>query len=91
MSEMNIMVGHHTPAEQVLQESGIAVKYGDTKIAWDSSKAAEIEVARAAFDKLVAKGYLAFGVKGQDKQDKQMYAFDPAAERLTLIPPIAGG
>lgn len=91
MSELSIMVSRGTPAEQVLQAAQIPVTYGDTKLAWDSAKPAEVETARSVFDKLGALGYLAFGIKGQDKQDQRIYKFDPDAERLLLIPPIAGG
>jgi hypothetical protein len=64
---------------------------GDTKIAWDSEKQDEVAVARAAFDKLVGKGYFAFKIKGEAKQGERITKFDPEQERMILVPPVAGG
>lgn len=64
---------------------------GDTKIAWDSDNAAEVAAARKTFDELRGKGFHAFSIRGEGKQGKQVTEFDPDAERLVLVPPVAGG
>ena len=66
---------------------------GDTKVIWDKNNEAEVEAARATFDKLTKKGkYAAFHVKGNDgKQGERMNDFDPDAERIILVPQLRGG
>ena len=66
---------------------------GDTRIIWDKDNPAEVAVAKSAFDTLVGKKkYSAFEVKGR-KGDKgsQIRKFDPEAERIIMVPPMAGG
>lgn len=66
---------------------------GDTKVLWDKNNPEEVESAKRQFDFLVKqKKYAAFHVEG-DKGDKgaQMREFDPKAERIIFVPPMAGG
>lgn len=68
-------------------------KEGDTKVIWDKNNPEEVESAKRQFDFLVKeKKYAAFHVEG-DKGDKgrQMREFDPKAERIIFVPPMAGG
>lgn len=66
---------------------------GDTKVLWDKDNADEVAAARATFDKLVTKGrHAAFAVKGKDgAKGARIHEFDPDAERIILVPQIAGG
>lgn len=65
---------------------------GDTKRIWDKNNPDEVEDARASFDRLRAKGYLAFHVTGKDgERGEQMTKFDPNAERMILVPAFKGG
>lgn len=65
---------------------------GDTKTNWDPSKPEEVENARATFDRLRKKGYLAYRVNRQDSgRGEVMREFDPHAEMLIMAPPTAGG
>lgn len=65
---------------------------GDTKIIWSKDNQDEIDAAKATFDALVAKGYAAFSVKGKSgEQGDQIKKFDPLAERIILVPQMAGG
>lgn len=64
---------------------------GDTKVAWDSDKPAEVEIARETFDKLKAKGYSAFRVNKKGDQGEEMKTFDPQAEHVIMVPRMAGG
>lgn len=63
---------------------------GDTAVAWDETKLDEVEAARATFEGLLTgKGYLAFSVESEE--NKQIRTFDPNAEKIILVPPVAGG
>lgn len=65
---------------------------GDTKISWDAASPDEVANARRSFDDLVGKRYAAWSVKGKNgDKDKRIYAFDPDAERIILVPPMQGG
>lgn len=66
---------------------------GDAKIMWNKDEPAEVEVARAAFDKLTGyHRYAAFHVKGREgKPAGPMAEFDADAERIILVPQLAGG
>lgn len=64
---------------------------GHTRITWDSDKRDEIENARRTFDELTKKGYKAFRVKKDGGEGEAMKAFDADAEKMILVPPIAGG
>jgi hypothetical protein len=65
---------------------------GDTKITWDADSKDEVDAARATFDKLKKKGYLAYRVVGRDETKGEVIReFDPDAERIILSPPMVGG
>jgi hypothetical protein len=65
---------------------------GDSKITWDPERLVEVEAAKAQFDTLKRKGYVAYSVKGKEgAKGEIMHKFDPDAERVILAPPIAGG
>jgi hypothetical protein len=64
---------------------------GDTKIHWDKDKEAEVAAARASFDALKAKGYVAFKLSGDGSTGGQLDSFDPSAERILMQPQMRGG
>ncbi len=64
---------------------------GDTRLTWDPAKPEDVAAAKRAFDDLAAKGYLAFSLDAADGKGEQIKAFDPAAARIILAPPMAGG
>ena len=65
---------------------------GDTKVSWDKHDSEEVEVARAAFDKLTKKGkYVAFNVSPGGRKAGRMHEFDADAQEIILVPAIAGG
>lgn len=65
---------------------------GDVKQIWDPANAEETAAARATFDRLTRSGHLAFRVTGdKGKKGEQIRTFDPAAGRIILAPPMAGG
>lgn len=65
---------------------------GDTKVMWDRHNAAEVSIARAAFDAARAKGASIFQVKGKNgDRGKRLTEFDPDVERMIVVPQMVGG
>lgn len=64
---------------------------GHTRTTWDSENDAEVKAARAQYDALTGKGYKAFRVKRDGTEGEPMKAFDADAEKMILVPPVAGG
>lgn len=66
---------------------------GDTKVMWDRNSQAEVDAARIAFNRLVGENrYAAFRATGErGDRGEQIREFDPAAERIILVPPMVGG
>jgi len=69
-------------------ELSVMGREGDRKLTWAEENETEVEAARTTFEKLVGKGYAAFRVNGQTDRVRE---FDSKAERLILVPPMAGG
>jgi hypothetical protein len=66
---------------------------GDVEVSWTIGNLDEVETARATFDRLHGKGYLAYRTSGRGSraQRDQIREFDPQAGRITMVPPLAGG
>lgn len=64
---------------------------GDSKIQWDADNSAQVEAARAHFDALRKKNYLAFRMNAGDTKGTQLDRFDENAERILMVPPRVGG
>ncbi len=65
---------------------------GDTKYMWSRDNADEVELARKQYGEFKKKGYAAFRVTGKDGvKGEQMNDFDPDAERIIFVKPMAGG
>jgi len=64
---------------------------GDTRIQWDANNTAEVAKAKAKFDELKAKGYMAYKVNKKGTQGEVLQAFDPNAERIILHSQMIGG
>lgn len=64
---------------------------GDTKLMWDRARPDEVDAARATFDNLRKKGYLAYKVKADGAAGEVITEFDPTAEKVILCPPVVGG
>lgn len=64
---------------------------GDVKTIWDRTKPDEVDNARSTFDNLRKKGYLAFKVDSKGEKGEQIDKFDPAAEKMIMVPPMMGG
>lgn len=64
---------------------------GDTKVIWDSKNADEVAAAKAAFDTLKKKGFLAYTVSKDGSKGEVIREFDETAERIIMSPPMQGG
>jgi hypothetical protein len=64
---------------------------GDTKIIWDKHNDDEVENAKASFDRLREKGYLAYTVNKDGTTGEVIREFDATAEKIILSPPMQGG
>ena len=65
---------------------------GDQRVMWDKDSADEVDAARAMFDRLTGKGYMAYKAEGKKgTQGEQIRTFDPNAERIILVKAHAGG
>ncbi len=64
---------------------------GHTEVNWDPQNADEVRSARATFDAMIGQGYSAFRTDNKGRQGTRMSSFDPAAERLILVPQLQGG
>jgi hypothetical protein len=92
ISEMSILVGPGRPEFlKDLLPPGTAITPGDTKLGWDRSKPEEVEAVKTAFDKLLAKGYTAFRVGLAGGKGDKLTTWDPAAEKIIMVPRISGG
>lgn len=64
---------------------------GDTKIMWNPRDDDEVDTAESAFDKLVKKGFRAFRVDAKGKAGERIDKFDSKAEKIIMVPQLAGG
>jgi hypothetical protein len=64
---------------------------GDTKILWDPDDDTSVEVARAAFETAIKKGYVAYAVTGKGDKGKQLHKFDPEEGGLIIMRPVMAG
>lgn len=60
---------------------------GDFRIEWDPKEEAEIEWARAEFENLRKRGYVAFPSDGGVRLD----SFDPKPKEILMVPRLVGG
>jgi hypothetical protein len=73
-------------------ELSVLGREGDTKVIWNRSNADEVENARRTFKDLRDKGFTAYSVTGEKgEKGSIIYNFDPNAERIIMVPRVAGG
>jgi hypothetical protein len=72
-------------------EMAVMGRRGDTKVIWDRNNADEVAAARRQFEELTGRGFAAFSVKKNGEQDRRIREFDPEAEKVILVPQMAGG
>lgn len=64
---------------------------GHTPIQWSKDNPDQVKAAKARFDELKAKRYMAYRVNRSGGQGEIIHDFDPNAERIILNPPMVGG
>lgn len=64
---------------------------GHTRHIWSADNQAEVEAARTLYSSLTGNGYRAFRVKKDGEEGDRMDVFDPAAEKMILVPALRGG
>lgn len=64
---------------------------GDTKLIWDADNDDEVANAKRTYDDLISKGFTAFEVKNDADKGERMRRFDPEAEKVIMVPRMAGG
>jgi len=64
---------------------------GDYKVIWDRDDRDLVDEARATFERLKKKGYIAYKVEGDGSKGEIIHEFDPDAEKLIMSPPLMGG
>lgn len=92
MARMTELLSHDvSPGRHVM--SYMTPEDGDVEVSWAAGNEDEIAAARETFTRLRGKGYLAYRTTGSGsrKQRDQIREFDPAAGRITMVPPLAGG
>lgn len=79
-------------AEPTLKGELISMDHtGDTKVIWDHKNADEVEAARATFNSLKKKNYIAYTVKKDGDKGEIIREFDPTAEKIIMSPQMVGG
>ncbi len=63
---------------------------GDTRHTWDSNNPVEVEHAHRVYDEMKQRGFTAHVTSGSGKGGT-MGEFDPNAEGLVMVPPMAAG
>jgi hypothetical protein len=72
--------------------STLKAEHGDLRVMWDPAVQDEVEAARAQFDELRGKGYLAYRAQGRrGSRGEVIREFDPDAERIILVRQNVGG
>jgi hypothetical protein len=64
---------------------------GDTRTTWSKTVRAEVDAAKAMFNSMKAKGYLAYTVEPGGGRGEVIRDFDPNAEAIIMSPQTVGG
>lgn len=64
---------------------------GDTRVAWNPGIAGEVDAARALFNEMKSKKYLAYRVDGDGSRGEVIREFDPGAREIIMSPQMQGG
>jgi hypothetical protein len=60
------------------------------EISWNKERPSDVEAARRKFDEYTRQGWLAFIISPKNSK-VQVYEFDPALEKIFLVPLAEGG
>jgi hypothetical protein len=76
------------PAEHTLH---VLDSSGDTRTIWNPGNQAEVDAAKATFNRLKKAGYLAYSVDEDGEKGEVIRTFDPQAGRIIMSPQLVGG
>jgi hypothetical protein len=79
--------------EQNMGTMRVLDETGDTMLTWSLEDTEALERAATVFDTEVAKGSLAFSIPpgGRDRDAERVTRFDPGADEIVWVRPVAGG
>lgn len=69
----------------------MTAKEGHLTVGWDQENEQETRVARETFTRMMGKGYAAYRNTEGAAPGEQIREFDPEAENILLMPPMAAG
>lgn len=64
---------------------------GDTRTIWNPENQDEVDAAKATFERLKDKRYLAYAVDDDGNAGRVIRDFDPRAGKIIMRPQIVGG
>lgn len=64
---------------------------GHQQVNWNMSQAQDIAAAQKTFDRLISRGYAAFGSSNRLATKHPIRTFDPTMEEVVMVPRIVGG
>jgi hypothetical protein len=79
------------PAEELASVLKVLDETGDTRITWNPRVRAEVDAARAHFNAMKEKRYLAYRVGDDDGRGEVIREFDPEAREIIMHPQMQGG
>lgn len=77
--------------ESLTGEMSVMDSSGRRQLKWKRDNPDEIAAVKAVFDRLMERGYGAFGAKAKAAPRQAMKAFDPEAAEVVMVPKIVGG
>ena len=64
---------------------------GDERLVWDKENGREAKEAKAKFEELLKKNYLAFSVDSKGQKNRKISEFDIDSEEILMVPPTSKG
>lgn len=77
--------------DSIIGEMSIMDASGHKELKWDMNKQEEIAEAEAVFERLVRKGYSAFGSRDEAEAKQALKTFDPTMKEMVMVPRMVGG
>lgn len=77
--------------ESVFGEMRVMDYAGNQRMKWKRDNPDQIAAAKAVFDRLLERGYSAFGTRSKSAPRQTMKTFDPEAADVIMVPKIVGG
>ncbi|WP_136418662.1 hypothetical protein [Herbaspirillum sp. ST 5-3] len=77
--------------ESRIGEMSIMDASGHKELKWKMGDPKEIAAAQETFDRLLEKGYSAFGSEQKAETKHVVKEFDPTLEELVMVPRTVGG